>query len=148
MEPDYSSYRVVRDAESFSLDKLANPDCYLWPGYLWVMNDRIDRQKIREQLKDMVAHNAKSVCIHAEPIELGREVTGYSMFDMTYLSKEYMAFVKYISDLCVEHGMHLWLYDEAGWPSGIACGQVFTRNPAAFAKKEVTYNEFTVVPYQ
>ena len=41
-----------------------------------------------------------------------------------YLSPEYLNLVGRIFDHGAELGMNQWLYDEGGWPSGGACGQV------------------------
>lgn len=142
---DYSRYKVVQDTQHFQAEKLQTPDFYLWPGFFWIINEQLDKEKIYEQLKDMVDHGAKSVCVHVEPLDLGKVITCHSLLDdVKYLSKAYMDYLKYISDVCVELGMHLWMYDEAAWPSGQACGQVYARNPRAFEKKELIYSDFTM----
>lgn len=38
---------------------------------------------------------------------------------------------------CRRLGMEYWLYDEGGWPSGGACGQVLAKNPQGFARMSV-----------
>ena len=44
--------------------------------------------------------------------------------DPDYLSDGYFAAFSNVVDRAAELGMNVWLYDEGGWPSGGACGQI------------------------
>lgn len=61
----------------------------------------------------------------------------------TYLSDEYMAFIKACTQKAKEKNMLAWLYDEDKWPSGFAGGYV-TKNKNNRQK----YLMITTVPYE
>ena len=54
---------------NFSLDDFRNPPAIFSPGYFWTLNDALDKDVLLEQLHDMYAHGARSVCIHPMPQE-------------------------------------------------------------------------------
>ena len=51
-----------------------------------------------------------------------------------YLTEPYFQTVRAAVAESQRLGMHYWLYDEGGWPSGSACGRVTQRNPKAGVK--------------
>lgn len=112
----------VRTVE-FSLEKFKEPDSIYWPGYFWWWNGRLEPEILIEQLRDMRAHDARSVCALAMPYEF-RPTTMNNQMDVKYLSDEYFERVKIAVEEASRLGMNYWLYDEGGWPSGEACGQL------------------------
>ncbi|MCQ2390740.1 MAG: hypothetical protein MJ240_04900 [Kiritimatiellae bacterium] len=93
------------------------------PAYFWMWKDRLDLGVLLKQLEDMKAHGLDSVCVH--PVPKGFR-PGYFSSEMTpdYLTPEYLDILKKVCDRAGELGMNFWFYDEGGWPSGGACGQV------------------------
>ncbi|MBP5671810.1 MAG: hypothetical protein J6X49_05435 [Victivallales bacterium] len=110
------------------------PDCSI--AYFWIINDKVDVKVCKQQLKDMAAHGLQAVCFHPEPPEF-RPVAMATRLDLPYLSKPYFKFVREMVKTCADLGMHYWLYDEGGWPSGNACGQVMKSNPERFRQMRI-----------
>ena len=63
--------------------------------------------------------------------------------DTTYLSEEFMDFIRFCVDAARQEDMLAWLYDEDRWPSGTAGGRVTDGRPE-FARKALL---LTVEPY-
>ena len=118
---------------AFKKSAFTNPPAEFSPGFFWIWNTRLDEATLRHQLEDMVAHGAKSVCLH--PFPRGFR-PGSQPSDMTpdYMTKEYLELLSRVFDYATELGMHIWLYDEGGWPSGGACGEVMKNAPKRFAR--------------
>jgi len=112
----------------FSRDKFMQPDAIYWPGYFWLWNGPLDVNVLREQLRDMKEHDARSVCILPMPREFRTRSTNNQM-DVSYLSPEFFQRVKVAVEQAKRLGINYWLYDEGGWPSGQACGQVIKGHP-------------------
>jgi hypothetical protein len=124
----------------FYLADFQDPPALHWPGYFWVLNDRIDEATLMAQLQDMREHGARSVCLLPEPPEF-RPDSLATRLDRPYLSKSYFDMIRKIVEECHRLGMNYWLYDEGGWPSGGACGQVCAQNPEAFAGQVMANSE-------
>ncbi len=125
---------------NFALDEFCNPPSIFWPGYFWILNDRIDENKLLQQLHDMYDHGARSLCLLPEPKEFRPAKFGTEL-DLPYLSESYFKMIRTVVDECDKLGMNYWLYDEGGWPSGGACGQVYEHDPANYARKGVVFSE-------
>ena len=110
------------------------PECSV--AYFWIINDKVDAKVCKAQLEDMAAHGLQAVCFHPEPPEF-RPVAMATRLDLPYLSKPYFNFVHEMIKKCAALGMHYWLYDEGGWPSGNACGQVMAANPKRFRQMRI-----------
>ncbi|BFT74504.1 hypothetical protein [Paenibacillus sp. P36] len=86
---------------------------------LWAINDNLDLSRLKQQLDDMQATGMTGVVFHPR---------NYPDTPV-YMSKAYLNIV---SDLILHAksiGMSFWIYDENGWPSGTASGQVIARRP-------------------
>jgi alpha-L-rhamnosidase len=112
----------------FHLAEFREPPSIHWPGYFWKLNDALEPERLREQLRDMHAHGARSVCPHAMPRAF-RTADFNSALTPDYLTPEYFESIRVMMDEVARLGMHAWLYDEGGWPSGLANGRVVARNP-------------------
>ncbi|MDD2706642.1 MAG: glycosyl hydrolase [Verrucomicrobiae bacterium] len=124
----------------FSLKSLRKPDSCFWPGYFWAINDRMEEDLLFKQLRDMRAHDARSVCLHPLPKEFQPELFGSEMTP-DYLGGDYFKIIRNVVGECARLGMNYWLYDEGGWPSGTAAGQVYARNPGAYSLRMVSFHE-------
>lgn len=109
------------------------------PGYFWFLNDRLETRRLLAQLRDMHAHGARSVCLHPFPKDF-RPVTLPSTMSPDYLTPDFFRIIRRIVAECEKLGMNYWLYDEGGWPSGGACGQVMRLAPEQYARCWLTGN--------
>lgn len=93
------------------------------PAFFWMWNDRLEVPKLCAQLDDMAAHGIRNVCIHPFPKDF-RPWACPSRMEPDYLSDGFLDIVSNVVAHAAARGMHAYLYDEGGWPSGGACGQV------------------------
>ncbi len=112
----------------FDTAQFAEPESVLWPGAFWLWNASLEPQVLRSQLGDMVAHGFRSVCMLPMPHAFRPDSTNNSL-DPDYLTPEYFERVRLAVDEAERLGMHWWLYDEGGWPSGQALGKVTEGHP-------------------
>ena len=118
---------------AFSWQSLGEPESLFWPGYFWGYGGRWNAAEFRRQLEDMVAHDARSICV----IPNGEFDPQYTMDPkkLDYLSPKFFERVKYAVDQAARLGMNYWFYDEPGFPSGQAGGQVVSYNPQAIGHR-------------
>ena len=109
------------------IELFCNPPPENTPGYFWIMKERMNAEVLKVQLHDMYDHGARSVCLHPYPPQF--RPADRSRMSPEYLSDEYFAVIAEIVKECEKLGMNYYLYDEGGWPSGGACGQVLRNNP-------------------
>lgn len=112
----------------FDARDFQEPDAALWPGYFWLWNAPLDSERLQSQLRDMAAHGARSVCMLPMPRGFRPDSTN-NRLDPDYLTPEYLERVREAVDMAAHLGMTWWLYDEGGWPSGQALGQVIAEHP-------------------
>ncbi|MCI5779539.1 MAG: hypothetical protein MR051_06980 [Lentisphaeria bacterium] len=112
-----------------------HPSARRYPGYFWIINQPIDMAKIRARLRGMAADKVRTVCLHPVPENFRIDID--STMSPPYLSEEYHRKIAEIVDCCAELGMNYYLYDEGGWPSGGACGQVWAADPEKFTWRSI-----------
>ena len=117
----------------FSKKKFKTPDSVNFPGYFWFWNAPLNKKEMFSQLEDMHRMGAKSVCPH--PLPKGFRAHLMTSMEPEYLTPEYFKLYQSVIEKCSELGMNSYLYDEGGWPSGSACGQVYAANPEEFSRK-------------
>ncbi|MCC6490353.1 MAG: hypothetical protein IT364_22910, partial [Candidatus Hydrogenedentes bacterium] len=108
---------------AFKREDFANPEPVFWPAYFWLWNAPLDEATLKSQLRDMAAHDARSVCMLPMPKAFRPDSTNNSM-EPDYLTPGYLDRVRFAVDEAAALGMNWWLYDEGGWPSGRALGKV------------------------
>jgi len=86
---------------------------------LWAINDNLDKALLKKQLKELQSLGLEGVIFHPR----------YYPGVPRYMSSEYLAIVSEVIMYAKQIGMSFWLYDENGWPSGTAGGQVIEKNP-------------------
>ena len=123
--PDRAGFLAPR---TFSWKALAEPENLFWPGYFWGYGGRWNAAEFRRQLEDMVAHDARSVCVIPNGCDCR---PGSNPKDCYYLSPAFFERVKFAVDQAARLGMNYWFYDEPGFPSGQAGGQVVCYRPEA-----------------
>jgi len=115
-------------------ERFASPTASYRPMLFWLWNGAITREAIAEQIADFAAKGAGGFFFHpmGENFRLGDFLEGISP---PYLSDEYLALVRYAVECARDHGLYAWLYDEGGWPSGSAQGQVVEGHPEFAGKR-------------
>lgn len=130
----------------FQVSAFRRPDSFYWPGHMWIWNDRLDLTELRRQLADMAAHGALSPMPLPEPKEF-RPTTMPTRMEPGYLTPEFFEVVREVADEAQRLGLRLWLYDEGGWPSGNACGQLVKAHPE-FGRQSLRRSETRLEPGQ
>ncbi len=124
----------MREHETrFDIENFKNA-CIVNPVYSWIWNSEITEELIREQIDEMQSVGIRAIYILPEPKEF-RPDTMRTHMSPNYLSDEFFGLVKYAIAYATEKGIAMWLYDEGGWPSGCACGQITGKYPDTVAKK-------------
>lgn len=81
----------------------------------WSWNDRLEEEELRTQIRRMKELGMGGFFMHAR----GGLKTGY-------LSDEWFDCINVCIDEAKRQGMHAWAYDENGWPSGFAGGELLS----------------------
>ena len=105
------------------------------PAYTWLWNSTITREGIKLQLEEMYASGIRAFYVIGEP-ENFRPKYRRTHLSPEYLSEEYLELLYYAYETGKELGMDMWLYNEGGFPSGMACGQIRKLHPE-LAMKEI-----------
>lgn len=100
-----------------------------YPAYVWEWNDEVTKEGIRERIDDMASLGIRAFYIIGAPSDFrpGSRTTDLSP---AYLSEAYLSLLKYAADYAKSKNMYTWLYNEAGWPSGMAGGKVTEADPS------------------
>ncbi|MBI4580850.1 MAG: hypothetical protein HY718_14170 [Planctomycetes bacterium] len=80
---------------------------------LWVWNDMLTEEQVRDTLRDMAAQKVMQVFVHPRPGLM-----------TPYLSDEWFKLWRATLDEGRKLGMRVWIYDENSYPSGFAGGFV------------------------
>ena len=101
----------------------ADDDPLYSPGFFWMWNDKLEPAELCAQLEDMRSHGLRNVCAHPFPKSF-RAGSFSTRMEPDYLTPEFLKIYAAVAKKARELGMHFYLYDEGGWPSGGACGLV------------------------
>ena len=99
-----------------------------YPAYTWLWNTEITREGIKERIDEMYECGIRAFYIIGEP-ENFRPHIRRTHLSPEYLSDEYLDLVYYAYEVAEEKGMYTWLYNEGGFPSGMACGKIRELRP-------------------
>ena len=124
---------TVKGGLQFEAERFRDPDTCFFPVYWWLWNTKIEKDELKKQIDEMLAADIRGFMIVAEHPEFDPQI--FTELSPAYLSDAFMELVKYAVDYGVSKGMMIWLYDEAGWPSGSAGGLVTKENPALGRKQ-------------
>ncbi len=97
-----------------------NPPPDYSTGPLWVWNDALSEEQVRETLRDLAAQRVRQVWVHPRPGLM-----------TPYLSEEWFGLWKAALEEARRLDMKVWIYDENSYPSGFAGGCVPERLPEA-----------------
>lgn len=115
-------------SKSFSADAFRAPGGEHAPIYSWVWNAKLSHEQTDAQLDEMQRLGIRAFYIIPEPTYF-RPTSMPTELEPDYLTPEYFAQYEYAIRSAAARGMHCWLYDEGGWPSGGACGKVLAAHP-------------------
>lgn len=110
------------------LETLKNSDLTEYaPIPFWSWNNRLEKDKLLAQIRDMKSAGMGGFIIHAR--------TGLTT---EYLSEKWFSLIEACLDEAKALGMNAWIYDENGWPSGFAGGKLLEEeeNLAPYLVKE------------
>lgn len=103
------------------------------PVYTWLWNGVITEDGIRARIDDMCASGIRAFYIIAEPRNFRPTMRATSLAP-SYLTEDYLRLLAFAHSYAKEKGMHTWLYNEGGFPSGMAAGKVPEQNPELHKK--------------
>jgi hypothetical protein len=89
-------------------------------GPLWVWNDMLTEQEIRDTMRDLAREDVKQVWVHPRPGLM-----------TPYLSADWFRLWQTALDEAKRLDMNVWIYDENSYPSGFAGGLVPEAMPEA-----------------
>ena len=97
------------------IDQLANqfrgfPEKYSFAP-LWFWNDELYEEEIARQLRLMKDQHVNETIVWTN-----------AGMNQRYLSPEYLDLFAFATDEAKRLGMHIWIYDDWSWPSGLAGG--------------------------
>lgn len=98
----------------------ASPSVDYSTGPLWVWNDMMSEEQVRQTLRDLASQQVMQAFVHPRPGLM-----------TPYLSDEWFAMWKASLDEAKKLGMKIWIYDENSYPSGFAGGYLGEVMPEA-----------------
>ena len=110
-----------------------NPPAGYWPVYSWWWNGTITREAVQIQIDRMADKGIKGFYIVATPADF-RPNQRPTPLEPDYGTDDYFQLYRFAVDYAAQRGMSVWFYDEPGFPSGSAGGQVVLKNPAVEKK--------------
>ena len=119
------------------------------PAYTWLWNTTATRDEIKRQIEEMYESGIRAFYVLGEP-ERFRPNTRRTHLSPEYLSDEYIDLVLFASEYAKEKGMYTWLYNEGGFPSGMACGKILDIRPD-LVRRDVRGRGYTLkagTPYE
>lgn len=99
-----------------------------YPAYTWLWNGRVTKEGIKREIDEMYDTGIRAFYILGEPENFCPHARRTHL-EPTYMSDEFLELVYYAFEVAREKGMHMWLYNEGGFPSGMVCGKVRELSP-------------------
>ena len=112
----------------FDIEAFSSPALSYAPVYTWMWNGKVTAEDTDREIEEMARLGIKRIYILPMPKSF-RPTSFPTPLEPEYLSKDYLSAYRYALEKAREKGMEVWLYDEGGWPSGGACGQVTLEDP-------------------
>ena len=84
----------------------------------WAWNGKMEEKQIRKQIRDFAKQGISGFFIHSR-----------CGLQTSYMSDQWIFATRVAIEEARAQGLEVWLYDEDGWPSGFAGGEVVKRNP-------------------
>ena len=118
-------------------EEFLHPGPEYTPIPFWFWNDRLDKQKLLEQIEDFYEKGVEGFVLHPR-IGIPK--------DIEYLSEEFMDYVVFAVEEAHKRNMQVILYDEAMYPSGAANGKVVELNPD-YASRGLTSTVYSAIEF-
>ncbi len=115
--------------EQFDKERYHSPSLDYCPVYTWMWNAPVTQEQTDKQLDEMLRLGIRRFYILPMPKSF-RPTSFPTPLEPSYLSEGYLDAYRYAIEQAKKRGMQVWLYDEGGWPSGSACGQVMLQDPS------------------
>jgi len=115
------------------IENILTPHEEFTPIPFWFLNDELNQDKLKSQLKDFKEKGVDGVVLHPR-IGLPK--------DLDYLSEAYFKIIYDIVEMAKDLQIKIVLYDEGMYPSGSANGKVVAANPE-FASLGITLTKKT-----
>ncbi len=109
-----------------NLEELNSPPVKFWPVYCCIIKGKATKEEFENVLDTMEARGIRGLYLYSITNAFGSDS---HIEEFTYLSDEYMEMLNHFVTAAEERGINLWMYDEAGWPSGAADGLVVKNHP-------------------
>ncbi|SET89444.1 glycosyl hydrolase [Paenibacillus sp. NFR01] len=113
--------------------KLAQPPAEYRSAPLWSWNDRLETEELERQIGEMHRAGIGGFFMHAR-----------GGLQTPYMGEAWMEAVRVSIAKSRELGMKAWFYDENGWPSGFADGEVPSKG-LAYQQKRLAWEQ---APFQ
>ena len=124
----------------FACENRFDPEAFFSPAidyspvYTWMWNGKVTEEETDRELDEMVRLGVKRFYILPMPRSF-RPTSFPTPMEPDYLSEEYFDAYAYAVNGAAKRGMKVWLYDDGGWPSGGACGQVVLTDPSLVSER-------------
>lgn len=99
-------------------DSFLNPPPEYSPVPFWFLNERLDEERLRWQVREMKSQHVFGAVMHPRP--------GLAT---PYLSENWFRMIGCILDEARAQGMFMWMYDDYPWASGMADHKVPDAHP-------------------
>ena len=131
----YCSKKSSLEINSFKEIKkhFVNPSVEFRSVPFAVWNDEVTEEKIERQITELHSQGIGGVFIHPR----------YGL-NTPYFSDRYFSLYQFAYEKLKELGMKMWLYDENGYPSGMAGGHVRAEMPESAGKALVPHRYNTL----
>lgn len=118
-----------------SIKDLLAPPVDFYPIYSWGWRGSITEEGITKRLDIFSSRDVKRVYVLPVTSEFCESDAYYKSQEAQkktaykYLSREYFETTDFLAKEAKKRGIKLWLYDEGGYPSGAANGEVISKHP-------------------
>ena len=129
MQNNMGNIRGFVSERAFDRGAFLSPSQSYAPIYTWMWNAPVSKEETGRQLAEMARLGIQKFYILPMPKSF-RPTSFPTPLEPEYLSEKYLKAYRYALDRAKAIGMQAWLYDEGGWPSGSACGQVMLADPS------------------
>ncbi len=135
------SYVFLDEEKVFSYDKFKTAPGDCTPAYTWCWGIPPSHEVTDRDIAEFVRLGIRTVYVLPEPDNFRPKAIPTTL-NIEYLGEEYMEQYTYAMNKAKENGINVWIYDEAGWPSGGAGGKVLADHPE-YARHKLDLREKT-----
>ncbi len=95
------------------IERFSDPEVSYRPHPFWSWNDKLEEGELRRQIRDMKESGQGGFFMHARDGLI-----------TPYMKEEWFDLIRACTDEAEKCGLEAWAYDELGWPSGSAGGDI------------------------